>query len=72
MTDYLKPNTPAWNKRHAIHRHNGCLGHAAMIRTHAIQIIYTPTTTEEAKKIARLIHVMTWQLSVELKKREGV
>jgi hypothetical protein len=56
-------------KRMLIWRHNGLLGHAAMISRNAMTIMDCPTATEESKEQARIIYEQAILLGSSLRTR---
>lgn len=55
MIDRLKPGTAAWNRRQAIHAHNGLLGNVRCIQAYLKPIMNSRTATVEARNIAARI-----------------
>jgi len=60
---------PSKQKRQKIWRHNSFLGHAAMMRQNARNIITADTPTDEAKDLAAQIESLAARLSEALKER---
>lgn len=72
-TTRAKPNfsipTEAWLKRQAIWRHNSFTGYARMTYANMSAILKSSTATDDAKRIANQIAVLTLQLENALKER---
>lgn len=69
MPDRLKPGTDAWNKRQAIHQHNGYTGYARMMLMQARAIMDSRSTTSASKELANRIANDAKALAESLKER---
>lgn len=69
MTKTINWNSPVWQKRQAIWRHNGFLGSAAMMKKQCAGIINSQTATAKSKDLAEKILSLAIALEESLKER---